>query len=146
MGTSLSIYKGSLYRNFFNISRSGTYIFLFLQFQYFPNICFPFIYQALIEGARLDYPTYTITLLTRSLYLYNRLARIITQFARLPSSYNHPARIITQLIQLPSLHNRLACTITQLAELSSSYKHYTYTVTQLIGLASSHKHLARIIT
>jgi len=29
MGTSPSIYKGSLYGNFFNISRSGTYIFLF---------------------------------------------------------------------------------------------------------------------
>jgi len=29
IGTSLSIYKGSLSGNFFNISRSGTYVFLF---------------------------------------------------------------------------------------------------------------------
>jgi len=29
MGISLSVYKGSLYGNFFNISRFGTYVFLF---------------------------------------------------------------------------------------------------------------------
>ena len=76
----------------------GLIYFFFLQFQYFPNIYFPFTCQALIEGARLDYPTYTITLLAQLLYSHNRLACIITQFAQLPSLYNYLVHTIAQLV------------------------------------------------
>ena len=76
----------------------GLIYFFFLQFWHFPNIYFPFTCQVLIEGARLDYPAYTITLLARSLYLYNYSTRTIAQLAQLPSLHNYPVRTIAQLV------------------------------------------------
>ena len=93
--------------------------------------------QALIEGSRLDHPAYATTLLTRSPRLYDRLARIIAQLTRPPSSQDCLAPTSTMLVQLPNLHNRLVRTITQLARPPSLHDYLARIITQLIGSPSS---------
>ena len=133
MGTSPSIYKEALscYKVYKSLYIGTSLIFLdlrliyffFLQFQYFLNIYFLFICQALIEGARLDYFIYIITLLIQLLYLYNCLACTTAQLIQLPSLHNYLVRIITQFVRLPSLYGYLVHTITQFAQSPSLHNY-----------------------